>query len=179
MKKHLKIALITTVGIAGALLSAKSTFAVTATATSTLNVVLTDVVSITVNPSSSTVSLNFGTSADYLNGVNSGVLADHLTVASTQSFTVTVKSDGDLINGSESIPIADIGVTASAGTGSPVGTPGSVASLTTSDQSLITSSNPTLESKYSMQYSATGGADFIGLTAGTYAATITYTVTAP
>jgi hypothetical protein len=179
MKKRLKIALVTAVGITGALLSAKPSFAVSATATSTLNVVLADVVSITVNPSNSTVNLNFATSADYQNGVNSGVLADHLTIASTQSFTVTVKSDGDLVNGAENIPIGDIGITASAGTGSPVGTPGAVAALSSTDQSLITSTNPTLESKYSMQYAATGGTDFIGLTAGTYTATITYTVTAP
>lgn len=90
-------------------------------------------------------------------------------------------ASGDLSNtaASETIPVADISITATAGSGSPVGTPGAVPALSTSEQSLIASTAGTLQDHYSMEYKATGGNDFIGKTAGTFATTVTYTVEAP
>ena len=148
----------------------------------TLNVTLAQVQSISVNSGQKTVTLAFETASDYQNGVSSPQ-TDHLNVSSTTSFQVNVKAEGDLSNGTENIPVNTITITPTVTSGYADAEPGGETltgtSLSTSDQGIITSAtNGTVETHYDVEYKASGGDDYINKPAGTYATTVTYTITA-
>lgn len=134
--------------------------------------------SITVN--NPTVTLDFSTAGNYISGVHSGSATnDHITVSSTSGFQVNVKGSGDLVNGSSSIPLSSIIVTPSNGSQTIMPAPAYTATtggLSTSDQTIISSTASTTSAKFDIDYYAQGGSNYIGKTAGTYSATITYSI---
>lgn len=134
--------------------------------------------SITVN--NSLVDLNFSTTDNYVNGVHSGsVTNDHITVSSNTGFQVNVKGSGDLVNGSNSIPLGTITITPSDGSQTISPAPAYTATsggLSTSSQTIITSASGTTSAKFNIDYYARGGSDYVGKPAGTYSATITYSI---
>ena len=76
----------------------------------TLNVALSDVRSIMVNPTQNTVEIVFATAEDYQNGVVS-TQSNHIMVTSTGGFQITVKASTEgLVNGAYSIPVNTIGI---------------------------------------------------------------------
>lgn len=90
MKKIVTTSLMVFIGIAAYAQPATSQ----SSGTVTLNVKLHPIQTLTVNPNSKIVDLEYKTEAQYSNGVKSAVLADHLTVYSTGGFAVSVKSSG-------------------------------------------------------------------------------------
>lgn len=134
--------------------------------------------SITVN--NPTVNLNFSTAADYTGGVHSGAATnDHITVSSNTGFSVNVKGSGNLVNGSNSIPLGTIVVTPSNGSQTISPSPTYTATsggLSTSNQTIITSATSTTSAKFNIDYYASGGSDYVGVPAGTYSATVTYSI---
>ena len=88
-----------------------------------------------------------------LKNYNEGVATlkeNHLTVYSVGWFIVNVKSDGDFMNGSNSIPAEDVIITATQAEGSP----GALTPVTlgTTENSLITSSTGGFEKNYNVKY---------------------------
>jgi hypothetical protein len=179
--------------VAGFLLLAQSqkSFAQN-TANATLNVVLSDVRSIKVNPSQTNVSLVFANSADYNNGVSSDQVA-HLEVTSTGGYAIKVKSSGPtLVNGANSIPVNTITLTptvgtqkASVGAGVTAIIPQSsntqmgsllAAILNPTAVNFITSPTGVTKQFYDVKYNASGGTSYINKAAGTYTTTITYSI---
>ena len=74
----------------------------------TLNVTLSDVRSIMVNPTQNNVELVFATPEDYQNGVTSSQ-PSHIMVTSTGGFQITVKASTEgLVFGANSIPVNTI-----------------------------------------------------------------------
>ncbi|MHB1922364.1 MAG: hypothetical protein ACYCOO_09020 [Chitinophagaceae bacterium] len=146
------------------------------TATSTLNVVLTAVQSVTV-ANNSTINLAYNTASAYQNGVSSGALTGHVAVFSTNLFTVTVSASGPLTNGSYTIPINTITLVATAGTDNPttVSTVTNVV-LSTTPQTLIHNTTGELTAPFAINYESSGGLSYINVPSGTYTATITYTI---
>lgn len=182
-------AFLTTLMVGLILLSASNLKAQT-TATATLNVKLHPILNIALN-NGSTVDLEFSNSNDYANGVGESI-ADHLAVNSTSGFTVTVKADGDLTNGSKSIPISDILLTTSDGTANPVdgidnsGLASALPLNSTSDQTVFRSGSGAAIGTIDVLYKAILGSDdfhdnSFGSVDGvqTYTATVTYTITNP
>lgn len=162
------------------------------TANSTLNVVLSDVRSIKVNPSQTNVSLIFANAADYNNGVSSNQVG-HLEVTSTGGYAIKVKSSGPtLVNGANAIPVNTITLTPTTGTqaapsGNVVGIsiPGannvqkaSLLSAILNPTAVDFISSPTGATKlyYDVKYQASGGTSYINKAAGTYSTTITYSI---
>jgi hypothetical protein len=144
----------------------------------TLNVMLSDVRSITVNPSQTTVILEFSTPEDYQYGVTSNQTA-HLIVTSTGGFQITVKASlGSLVNGAYTIPINTIRLNAeaNAGTNMPQGMVYLNLDLSAVPQQIIQSPNGCVNCVFDVVYHAEGGDAYIGRPAGTYVATITYSI---
>jgi len=170
------------------LIGVSSLKAQTTTASATLNVKLHPILNIALN-NGSTVDLEFSNSDDYAKGVSKPI-ADHLAVNSTSGFTVTVKADGDLTNGSKSIPISDIFLTSSDGTANPIdgidnsGLASALSLNSTSEQPIFKSTSCAAIGTIDVLYKAIlGSNDFsansFGSTDGvqTYTATVTYTIT--
>ena len=158
----------------------------------TLNVKLKPILNIAVS-NGQTVDLEFATATDYQNGVTSDI-ADHLTVSSTSGFTVSVKSSGDLVNGtSPSLPIGDVAITSQDGSAHPIaGVDGtslvSGLALTNAAQPIFTSTSGTALGTINVNYKAKLTDDdldtqgiIINTTTGeqTYTATLTYTIATP
>ncbi|OJV87551.1 MAG: hypothetical protein BGO34_10890 [Bacteroidia bacterium 44-10] len=149
----------------------------------TVNIKLSPIQAIVVNAGQKTVDLEYTTITDYEQGVTKA-LANHLTVYSAGKFGVYVKTNGNFMNGSESIGARDVTVKAthsghSVGTFTPVG-------LTTADQLLISSTSKGGNGlKYNIEYDNLDGKDFkyageAYYTAAsgvlTYTAEVTYTI---
>lgn len=144
----------------------------------TLNVILQDIQSITVNTTQETVNLTLSTVADYQDGVNVDQ-ADHLTVVSTSGFNITAQASGDLTKTSElnTIPVSTVSLTATAGSTSPDGTMGSPVFLSaTAPVTLVTGASSNLDAKYDMNFTVSGGTEYLNQPTGTYTTTITYTL---
>ena len=150
----------------------------TTTATAIVNVTLAAVQSIAVTQG--TVTIPFATSADYNTGVTVAQ-ADHLTASSSGQFFIRVKSNADLTGpAAATIPISTISLTPTAGTTAAPGSPvyNTIASLSTSDQDLVTSTGGCNAAKFNVSYKASGGANYLNKAVGTYTATLTYTIAA-
>lgn len=150
------------------------------TATVTLNVVLTNQASIVIAAGAQTATLTYSTPANYTNGVTLSQTAA-MTTVSNQAYSVTVLSGSDLLNGSNTIPVADVTVTPSfTGTNTNITlTPQAIPKTTAAK--IIASTVGTASQVYNLQYSTVGAptSDFLGLPAGTYTSTLTYTITNP
>ncbi len=174
---------------------AGSSFAGT-TDNATVNVNLTGVQSIVVNPSQKTVNLNIASSDDYINAAGAtGVSANeaaHLKVISTsQGFKVKITASNDLTNASANatIPVTDVFVQASnaaqtnggnaptiSGTGY-----GSAIALGTNAQEILGSAGlngATLGTQFDVVYTLKNVADIANKPSGTYTTTVTYSIEA-
>jgi hypothetical protein len=175
MRNYKKILGITMACLAGVGISIKTN--AQATANANLNVVLADIKSIKVNPAQSTVTLNFATSADYLDGVFI-TQAAHLEITSTSGFQVKVKAaTASLVNGVSTIPVSTILLTPTLSAGSvDEGAAFTPVSLSATPQPILNTPNGNARIYFDMQYKASGGQDYINKAAGTYVTTITYSI---
>jgi hypothetical protein len=148
-----------------------------ASANANLNVVLSDIRSIKVNPAQSTVSLNFATSTDYLNGVFANEVA-HLEITSTGGFQIKVKAaTASLVNGTSTIPVSTILLTPTLSAGSTdEGVSFTPVPLSATQQTLINTPNGSSMIFFDMKYQASGGQDYINKLAGTYVTTVTFSI---
>lgn len=157
-----------------------------ASANATLNVVLSDVRSIKVNPAQTSVSLTFSNVNDYNNGVTSEQNA-HLEITSTGGYIIKVRSStANLVNGPNSIPANTVQLTpkqnstgvAAAGVNNAVSKPASLTpvNLSASPSTIISSTDGATKIFYDMTYKASGGPQYINKANGTYTTTITYTI---
>ncbi|MEJ5964306.1 hypothetical protein [Pedobacter immunditicola] len=144
----------------------------------TLNVTLAATQSITVN--NPTVALNFGSSANYLSGVNAEQ-ADHLTFASTSGFTISASASGDLTGGTGgAIPISTVKITPTPGSlDESLGGTATAIDLSTAVVPIYTSGTKTTggttQASLDVDYRASGGTNYLNRT-GTFNSTITYTI---
>ena len=144
----------------------------------TLNVALSDVRSIMVNPTQNTVELVFATPEDYQNGVTSSQ-SSHIMVTSTGGFQITVKASTEgLVNGTYSIPVNTIGLRPGPGAKGSI-----LLAIIYYDLNLSSARQPVIESPggchfcaFDVVYHAKGGDPYIGKPAGTYVGTITYSI---
>lgn len=117
----------------------------------TLNIILKPIQTITINPDQKNVKLIYDTKDKYANGV-SREYANHIEVFSTGGFTVSVNGEGNLTNGTKSIPLSDVSIIASEGTkvtGNPIYY---TVNLSTTDKRLIYSKSGGRELKYNVTY---------------------------
>lgn len=145
------------------------------TSSTTLNVVLSSVQAIEVKESS--VAINFTTSAHYSSGV-SAAQANHITFASTDKFNISVSAP-DLKGGvGGDIPISTISLKptlASSVTTLTAPTANDIAALSSTPQTLFSSTSGTTEGKLDVTYKASGGSQYLGKT-GAYTSVITYSI---
>jgi hypothetical protein len=144
------------------------------TGTATLNVILVDVLQLTVNTSSAT--LNFATAANYTNGVSSTV-SNQLGIFSSRPYGLQVRANAtNLTNaGSYTIPVSNISIVPTGTTG--IGTTSAVA-LSNTDQTFVAVAPATLSKSISMLYSTSAGNTAFLLPGGTFSATLTFTIVA-
>ena len=153
------------------------------TATTTVNITLSDVISIDTGSTAigNNVDFVYTTAADY-NSDQTVTKANSLKVTSTKNFNVKVKAGGsNFVSGSNSIPVNVLTIKAAASAGTMGGTKTAVV-LSTVDQNLVTNaplgSALTLNLDYLIPASKSSSADILGKPAGTYTQTVTYTATA-
>ncbi len=178
-----------------ALLGAGTSFAGT-TDNATVNVNLTGIQSIVVNPSQKTVNLNVASSTDYINAAGatgvSSVEAGHVTVVSTcQGFKVKAVASGDLANSgaNASIPVGDVYIAAANAAQTNGGSVptisgngyGAAVALGTTAQEILGASGvngATLGTQFDVTYTLKNVADIANKPAGTYTTTVTYSIEA-
>ena len=156
----------------------------TTTGTTKLDVVLSSVLSITVN--NATVTLNFNNLSDYQNGASSA-LTNHLTLTSILPYTVSVKAAGTTLTGvadnTKSILASAVSITAPTGTNNdvlPGKTLSTVAALSNSDQALITGSYAiALPADVTYSIPSNKVSEVLGKPVDTYTVNLTYTITNP
>lgn len=154
----------------------------------TLNIRFKPVQTITIQPSQKSVDINYSTQENYNNGV-SVTLDDHVSVFSSSGFQIKVEAGSDNFEnagGDKTIPVSDVVINASAGSGNHNSNTYSSVPLSAMPVSLITSESGGRDLKYSITYdnSAAGSA---GAYEGNYAtsgndetvynAEITYSIT--
>ena len=152
------------------------------TANVTLNVVLNNTSSITINDAFQTTTLTYSTPAHFQNGVTVNQVGA-LTTSSNQPYSVTLYASSNLQNGNSTIPAADVTVTPGLTTSNPniTLTPVPIPVGTTNAVQIINSGVGTASQNYNLSYSTEDAptADFINKPSGTYTTTLTYTLTNP
>jgi hypothetical protein len=142
----------------------------------TLNVTLVATQSISVNATQETVTLTFDDATDYQNGVTSEQ-ASHLAVSSTGLFQVKVNtSTENLVYETNNIPVSTVTVTPAYASGTDPDATATGVSLSTTATTILDSDDGTAQAFYNVTYFASGGADYINKSAGTYTTTVTYTI---
>lgn len=150
-------------------------------ASTTVNLILSDVISIDAGSvaSNGVVDFNYVTSADY-NTAKNVTVANSLIVTSSKNFDVKVKAGGaDFTNGTNKIPVDVLKIQAVTG-GSMVGTLNTI-TLSTTDQKLVSNATLGAQKSLSIDYSISAvkaQTVLLGKPAGTYKQTVTYTATA-
>lgn len=146
----------------------------------TLGVSLTAVQSITINPSFATTTLSYTTANHYTNGVSSDEQTAAITVFSTSAYTVTVVANQDLTKDAATIPVSNVEITPSMTVKPNEVTLTKVAISKTTPATIISSTVGTLAHVFNLVYSTTNSTktDFLGKAAGTYTATVTFSLTA-
>lgn len=145
---------------------------ISATITSNINVVVSPFLNITAQ--TATVSLAINTAEKYKSGITTTVLKQ-LLINSTMPYDITVKATG--VKFTSPVPgntnTIDLDVLTIKGSGSPV-------TLSTTAATLISAANPQIAQELDMEYSIAPAktTKLINKPAGTYTATITYTITA-
>ena len=123
----------------------------------------------------STVNLSFTTAAAYNQGVTTA-MPNPITVSSTVPYGVTVKTSGNFISGANSIPASVMIVE---GTATQTGITPIV--LSTTAQNLFSSADPVIDRAINLQFRVpnTQTPNLLNKPAGTYNATVTFTIVAP
>lgn len=123
----------------------------------------------------STVNLSFTTATAYNQGVTTA-MPNPITVSSTVPYGVTVKTSGNFISGANSIPASVMIVE---GTATQTGI--SPVTLSTTAQSLFSSADPVIDRAINLQFRVpnTQTPNLLNKPAGTYNATVTFTIVAP
>ncbi|ACU07222.1 hypothetical protein FIC_00769 [Flavobacteriaceae bacterium 3519-10] len=154
--------------------------ALTASATTTATITLSDVISIDTGSAAAggTVGFNYASAADY-NTAQTVAQASALKVTSTKQFSVNVKAGGEsFINGTNLIPVNVLTIKAAAAPGIMGGKKSDVI-LTANDQTLVANaplgSALVLNLDYTIPADKSSSADILGKPAGTYTQTVIYT----
>lgn len=145
------------------------------TGTSSMAVKIDDVLQLSVTTPSS--QLNFGTAADFANGV-SNTVTNQLKVFSSRSYDLKVKASAAALTGADpsiSIPVNNISIEPTATTG--IGTVATLA-LSDADQTFITAAPATLGKDISMKYFTAAGNMAFMIPGDTYSSTLTFTIAA-
>ena len=179
MKKQIAISAL---AIGAIVLGTNNVQAQNHTATTAVNIILNDVISIdaTSIANGGAVDFKYVTAEDY-NKDKTAIVRNSLIVTSTEEFNVNVKADGNFLNktAGTNIPVDVLTIKAATG-GSMNGTPSTV-TLSTNDQLLIAKaplgSALTLDLDYTIPKEKSSSTDILGKKAGTYTANVTYTVT--
>ncbi len=150
------------------------------TATTTVNLILADVISIDSGAAvGGVVDFNYTTAADY-NTAKSVTVAESLLITSSTNFDVKVKSNGvNFLNGSNSIPVNVLQIKAVSG-GTMTGTFNTI-TLSNADQKLVAAADKGAKKSLSIEYSISAdkaSTVLLGKPVGTYTQTVTYTATA-
>ena len=179
MKKQIAIAAFT---IAAIVLGTNTVQAQNTTATTTVSITLSDVISIDAGSVAigGAVAFNYVTAADY-NSEKTVTQADALKVTSTKPFNVKVKAGGtDFKNGTNLIPVNVLTIKAATAAGTMGGTKAAVI-LSSTDQTLVANaplgSALTLNLDYTIPAAQSSSNKILGKPAGTYTQTVTYTAT--
>lgn len=181
MKKQLIIA---TLALGAIVFGTTNAQAQNNTATTTVNIVLNDVISIDAGSvaTGGLVAFNYVTAEDY-NTVTNVVVPNSLIVTSTKNFDIKVKADGPTFtDGTNDIPVNVLTIKpVTGGTRTMTGT-GTNVVLSDTDQDLITNaelgSAVVLDLDYEIPAARSSSSDILGKPAGTYVQTVTYTATA-
>ena len=177
MKKQIVIAALAL----GAFVLGTNTIHAQATASTTVNIILADVISIDAGSAATngTVAFNYASSADY-NTAKNQTIAESLIVTSSKNFDVKIKAEGSTFtNGTNFIPVDVLQVQAVTG-GSIVGTFNTI-TLTTADQILVSNATKGAKKSLSIDYSISAekaSTVLLGKAPGTYTQQVTYTATA-
>ena len=154
----------------------------------TVNIMFRPVQTIAVSTDQHSIDLTYATTDDHQRGV-SVERDDHLTIFSTGGFTVTVEASSDYLTrlgGTETIPVSDISLKASSGTGNETNSSYSEVALSSSPTPLIESDNGGRDLKYNVIYDnsvAGGNNQYVNRFVSddgdvtTYRSRITYTIT--
>lgn len=123
----------------------------------------------------STVNLSFNSAATYSQGLTA-VIPNPITVSSTVPYNVTVRTSGNFISGANSIPAGVVTVE-----GIPAQTGITPVQLSTTATALFTGANPQIDRTINLQFRvpASQTANLLNKPAGTYNATVTFTIVAP
>ena len=173
-------------GIAIALFStAYADAQTTTTSNATLNVELTKVMGITVNPDQDNVTLAYEDIDDYRNGVTVSE-ADHLTVYSTGAFAVQVKADGNLAgtgSNTGTIDVTTINIVPAAGTSNGSNGISSDATyspvpLSSTATTILSSDTAAIDGTVNIDYAGAGNNKYVNIAPDTYTTNLTYTIIA-
>lgn len=123
----------------------------------------------------STVNLSFNSAAAYSQGLTA-VMPNPITVSSTVPYNVTVRTSGNFISGANSIPAGVVTVE-----GIPSQTGITPVQLSTTATALFTGANPEIDRALNLQFRvpASQTTNLLNKPAGTYNATVTFTIVAP
>lgn len=150
-------------------------------ASTTVNIVLADVLSIDAGSMASggAVDFNYKNTSDY-NSSKNVTVPNSLIIVSSKNFDVKVKSDGaNFVSGANVIPVDVLQVKAEEG-GTMVGTLNQV-TLSTADQVLVSNANLGAKQSLNIGYSISSekaSKVLLGKPLGTYTQKVTYTATA-
>jgi hypothetical protein len=179
MKKQLIIA---TLALGAIVFGTNNVLAQNNTATTAVNIILADVISIdgTSVANGGAVDFTYNTASDYYTTKNA-VVENSLKVTSTKNFNITVKAAGDSFVGpTANIPLDVMTIKPSSG-GTMQGTEHTITPSTT-DQILIGNVGKgymlTLTLDYEISAAKASSSDILGKPAEIYTQTVTYTATA-
>ncbi|MFC3158035.1 hypothetical protein SAMN05443633_104372 [Chryseobacterium arachidis] len=150
-------------------------------ASSTVNIILGDVISMDAGSvaSGGAVDFNYGNTSDY-NSSKNVTVPNSLVIISSKNFDVKVKSEGaHFVSGTNAIPVDILQVKAIPG-GSLTGTLNQV-TLSTTDQVLVGNASSGAKQSLNIAYSISAEKAsniLLGKPKGTYMQTVTYTATA-
>jgi len=178
MKKQLIIA---TLALGAIVFGTNNVQAQNKTATTAVNIILNDVISIDAGSvaNGGVVDFNYVTAADY-NSDKSVNVPTSLKVTSTKNFDVKVKAEGsNFSDGTNNIPVDVMTIKAAGGT--VKGTQNTIV-LSATDQVLIANaplgSALTLDLDYTIPAAESSSSKILGKPAGKYTQNVTYTATA-
>ena len=178
MKKQIVIAAL---ALGAFVLGTNTIQAQTTTPSTTVNIILADVISIDAGSMATNgiVDFNYVTSADY-NGAKNVMVPSSLVITSSKNFDVKVKAEGaSFTNGTNVIPVDVLQVKAVTG-GSMVGTFNTI-TLTTADQTLVSNATLGAGKSLNIDYSISAlkaQTVLLGKAPGTYTQKVKYTATA-
>lgn len=150
-------------------------------ASTSVNIILADVISMDVGTvaSGGAVDFNYVNTTDY-NSSKNVTVPNSLVIISSKNFDVKVKSDGaNFVSGANVIPVDVLQVKAIAG-GSLTGTLNEV-TLSPNDQVLVSNASSGAKQSLNIAYSISAekaSKVLLGKPKGTYTQTVTYTATA-